>query len=440
MSKQDEARPGATGGAAVGSAAAPPHADLPEELRELLAAALCAANEAVSITVADVDEPRLVFVNPAYTELTGYTALEAVGQPARLFDHPRTDRRTLAGLHAQMAAGRSVQGEVPVCRKDGSEIWLSFQAAPIRDRTGRVTHFITTQHDVTARRASQEAAESSSLAKSRFLSRISHELLTPLNSLIGFPEMLVDGHFGPLNDGQRQAVTNILAAAEQLRSLLQDLLDLTRLESGRLQLDRAPFDLGALLADLAAPVVEAARRKGLTLEVDVAQDLPQVEGDPVRLKQVALNLLDNAVKYTSSGGWIKLRVWAELPPEGATPLVRLAVADSGIGIKQEDHERLFRMFEQADSSLTRGQPGTGLGLALVRRLVALHGGRAWVESRGEGQGSTFHVEIPGLRPEAAAKEAADDEAAGNEPPRNEPPGRSGPPPESSENREVESGS
>jgi PAS domain S-box-containing protein len=438
MSKQHEARP-AAGGAAAGSAAASPPANLPEELRELLAAALCAANEAVSITVADVDEPRLVFVNAAYTELTGYTAQEAVGQPARLFDHPRTDRRTLAGLRAQMAAGRSVQGEVPACRKDGSEIWLSFRAAPICDRSGRVSHFIITQRDVTARRASQEAAESSSLAKNRFLSRISHELLTPLNSLIGFPEMLVDGHFGPLNDGQRQAVTNILAAAEQLRRLLQDLLDLTRLESGRLQLEREPFDLGALLADLAAPVVEAAGRKGLTLEVDVARDLPQVAGDPVRLKQVALNLLDNAVKYTSSGGWIKLRAWAEQPAEGAPPLVRLAVADSGIGIEQEDHERLFRMFEQADSSLTRRQPGTGLGLALVRRLVALHGGRAWVESLGEGQGSTFHVEIPGLRPEAAGKEAAGNEAAGNEAGGNEPPG-SGPPPESGENGEAESGS
>jgi len=444
MSKQHEARPGASGGAAVGPAAASPPADLPEELRELLAAALCAANEAVSITVADADEPRLVFVNAAYTELTGYTAQEVLGRPVPLLDHPKTDRRMIAGLRAEVAAGRFVHCELPACRKDGSEVWLELRSAPIRDRAGRVTHFITTQRDVTARRASQEAAERSSLAKSLFLSRISHELLTPLNSLIGFPEMLVDGHFGPLNDGQRQAVTNILAAAEQLRRLLQDLLDLTRLESGRLQLDRAPFDLGALLADLAVPVSEAAGRKGLTLEVDVARDLPQVEGDPVRLKQVALNLLDNAVKYTSSGGWIKLRAWAEPTPGGAPPLVRLAVADSGIGIKQEDHERLFRMFEQADSSLTRRQPGTGLGLALVRRLVALHGGRAWVESRGEGQGSTFHVEIPGLRPEAAGNEAAGKEAAGkaaagNEPPGNEPAG-SEPAAESRENGQVESGS
>jgi PAS domain S-box-containing protein len=388
--------------------------ELPEELRELLAAALCAANEAVSIALAGGDEPRLVFVNPAFTRLTGYAAQEVVGRPPRLFDHPKTDRRTLDGLHAQVMAGRRLRWEIPACRKDGSEVWLELRAAPIRDRAGRVTHFITTQRDVTARRASQEAAERSSVAKSQFLSRISHELLTPLNSLIGFPEMLADGNLGPLNDGQRQAVTHILDAAEQLRRLLHDLLDLTRLESGRLQLERARFDLGALLADLAAPVVEVARRKGLTLEVDVASGLPPVDGDPVRLKQVALHLLDNAVKYTSAGGWIKLRVWAEQPPAGAPPLVRLAVADSGIGIRQEDRERLFRMFEQADSSLTRGQPGTGLGLALVRRLVALHGGRAWVESRGEGQGSTFHVEIPGLRPEAGGDEAGERAAGGDE--------------------------
>ena len=275
---------------------------------------------------------------------------------------------------------------------------MEFRAAPIRDATGQVTHYVTTQRDVTARRQSQETAERSSLAKSLFLSRISHELLTPLNSLIGFPEMLVDGHFGPLNDRQRQAIANILEAGEQLRRLLHDLLDLARLESGRLGLERSRFDLGALLADLAAPVAEAARRKGLSLEVEVAGDLPLVEGDPVRLKQVALNLLDNAVKYTSSGGWVKLRVWSEWTPAGA-PLVRLAVADSGIGILQEDQERIFHMFEQVDPSLTRRQTGTGLGLALVRRLLDLHGGRAWVESRGEGQGSTFHVAVPGLRQE-----------------------------------------
>jgi signal transduction histidine kinase len=241
----------------------------------------------------------------------------------------------------------------------------------------------------------EETSDRSSLAQSLLLSRISHELLTPLTCLIGFPEMLLDGHFGPLNERQRQAVGHILTAGEQLRGLLHDLLDLARLDSGRLHLERSRFDLGALVADLAGPVAETARRKGLRLEVEVGDGLPQIEGDPVRLKQVVLNLLDNAVKYTAAGGWVKLRMWPGQSPAGA-PLVRLAVEDSGIGITPEDQERIFHMFEQVDPSLTRRQSGTGVGLALVRRLLALHGGRAWVESGGEGQGSTFHAEIPGL--------------------------------------------
>jgi signal transduction histidine kinase len=249
-----------------------------------------------------------------------------------------------------------------------------------------------------ARLPGQEPAEPSHLAQSLLLSRISHELLTPLTSLIGFPEMLLDGQFGPLNDQQRQAVSHILGAGEQLRALLHDLLDLARLDSGRLHLELSRFDLGGLLGDLAGPVAEGARRKGLSLEVEVAGGLPLVEGDPVRLKQVVLNLLDNAVKYTPSGGWVKLRAWPGRSPAGE-PLVCLAVEDSGIGIRQEDHERIFHMFEQVDPSLTRRHSGTGVGLALVRRLLALHGGRAWVVSRGEGHGSAFHAEIPGLRPD-----------------------------------------
>ena len=394
---QHDPRSGAAGAAGDGPPAEPPAAAPPPEApHTLLAAALVAAHEAMSIAATDGAEPRIVFVNPAYVALTGYAAEEAVGRSARLLEGPETDRQRFEELRSRLRAGLPAAGESIAYRKDGSEIWVEFRGAPIRDGAGRVTHFVAAYRDVTARRQLLEAAERSSLAKSLFLSRISHELLTPLNSLIGFPEMLVDGHFGPLEDRQRQAIGNILQAAEQLRRLLHDLLDLARLDSGRLQLDRSRFDLGGLLADLAGPVGETARRKGLTLDVDVAGDLPSVEGDPARLKQVALNLLYNAVKYTSAGGCVKLRAWAARSPAG-TPVVRLAVEDSGMGIRPEDHQRIFRMFEQVDPSLTRRQPGTGLGLALVTRLVDLHGGRAWVESPGEGLGSTFHVEIPGLR-------------------------------------------
>jgi PAS domain S-box-containing protein len=399
MSKQHDPRSDAAGTAACRqppAAAEPLPAPLPEELRGLLAAALCATNEAVSISAAGAEEPRIVFVNAAFTELTGYSAEEAIGRPS-LLAGPRTDRAMVAELLARVMAGHGASGETFVYRRDGSEAWMEVRTAPIRDLAGRVTHIVTSQRDLTARRESQEAAERSSLAKSLFLSRISHELMTPLNSLIGFPELLADGHFGPLNDRQRQAIGNVLEAGEHLRRLLRDLLDLSRLESGRLQLELSRFDLGALLSDLAGPVAEAARRKGLTLGVEVAGGLPLVEGDPARLKQVALNLLDNAVKYTAAGGWVKLRVWPARSAAGA-PLVRLAVEDSGIGVRPEDQQRIFRTFEQVDPSLTRRHSGTGLGLALVTRLLDLHGGRAWVESLGEGQGSAFHVEVPGVCP------------------------------------------
>jgi PAS domain S-box-containing protein len=396
MSNQHDLPSDAARPASRPEAAAQVSQPLPEELRDLLAAALFDAHEAVAIVDTDLANLGIVFVNPAFTTLTGYAAEEVVGQTIRLLQGPKTDVSALAGVRAELAAGRSATAEVIAYHKDGSELWVEYRTAPIRAGAGRVSHYVSSLRDVTARRQSQEAAESSSLAKILFLSRISHELMTPLNSLIGFPEMLADGHFGPLNDRQLHAVGNVLEAAQQLHRLLQDLLDLARLESGRLQLDRSSFDLGTLLADLAGPVAEAARRKGLTLGVDVAGDLPRVCGDPVRLKQVALNLLDNAVKYTLSGGWVALRAWRAASPAGA-PLVRLSVADSGIGIRRDAHERIFRMFEQVDPSLTRRQSGTGLGLALVTRILDLHDGRAWVESPGEGLGSTFHVELPGLR-------------------------------------------
>src|SRR5262249_3046210 len=145
-------------------------------------------------------ELRVAFVNPAFTYLTGYSAEELVGRRPRLFDHSEADRAVIDSARAVLAAGRSVIVEALGRCKDGSERWIEVRAAPIRDRAGRVTHYVAAHRDVTARRQSQEAAERSSQAKSHFLSRLSHELMTPLNALIGFPELLAGGHLGPLND------------------------------------------------------------------------------------------------------------------------------------------------------------------------------------------------------------------------------------------------
>jgi PAS domain S-box-containing protein len=371
-----------------------PQADLPPALRDLLAAALLQAHDAVTITTADLDRPAIVFVNPEFTALTGYAAAEVIGKTPHLLQGPGTDRTVLDRLRRDLAAGRCFEGEALNYRKDGSEFWLQWRIAPVRDAGGRISHFVAVQRDATAQREATAGAERSSVARTEFLARVSHELLTPLNSLIGFPQMLIDGHFGSLNERQQQAVGNTLSAAEQLRQLILDLLDLARIEAGRMQLDCSSFDLGALLADFARPVVDLAQRKGVTVAIDLTPDLPPVWGDPARLKQVALNLLDNAVKYTPPGGRVELRLGRSAGAPAAAAMLHLAVADSGIGVADEDRERIFHLFEQVDPALTRRQPGTGLGLALVSRIVDLHGGRIWVESAGLGQGSTFHVEVP----------------------------------------------
>jgi PAS domain S-box-containing protein len=368
-------------------------AELSVELRDLLASAILDSSDAVTITVADIEEPTIVFVNPAFTRLTGYSAEEVVGRTPRLLQGPRTDRQVLDRLRADLTADRRFHGEAINYRKDGSEFWLEWEIAPVCGTGQRTTHFVATQRDVSPQRERQEAAERSILAKTLFLSRISHELLTPVTSLIGFPELLVDGHFGPLEERQHQAVTNVLSAAYQLRHLINDLLDLARLEAGRIQLVLSQFDIGALLADLTSSTAAAAQRKNVTLQQEIDERLPAVCGDPSRLKQVVLNLLDNAVKYTPAGGRVRLAAWPAVTAAGA-PSVRLAVTDSGVGIDAEDHERIFHMFEQVDPSLTRRQAGTGLGLALVKRILDLHRGRVWVESAGVGKGSAFHVEIP----------------------------------------------
>jgi PAS domain S-box-containing protein len=366
---------------------------MPAALRDLVAAAVIDLNEAVTITVADLDDPRIVFVNPAFTALTGYSAGEVLGRTPRLLQGPRTDRGVLDRVRADLAAGLCSAGETVNYRKDGSELWLEWRVAPMRDAAGLLTHFVAAQRDVTERVHSQEVAARSNVAKTQFLGRMSHELLTPLNSMIGFPEMLIDGHFGALNDRQRQAVSNVYEASQQLRRLIHDLLDLARIEAGRFKLETSVCHLGALMADLTSSVGDAARRKDIALSVDVEEPLPLINGDPVRLKRLILNLLDNAIKYTPAGGWVKLRAWHSAAGAGP-PRLRVAVADSGMGIRAEDRERIFLLFEQVDPSLTRSQPGTGLGLALVRRILDLHGGRVWVESEGLGTGSTFHIEIP----------------------------------------------
>ncbi|HYE93125.1 MAG TPA: ATP-binding protein [Terriglobales bacterium] len=235
--------------------------------------------------------------------------------------------------------------------------------------------------------ARTQELEVASRHKSEFLANMSHELRTPLNAVIGFSEVLAERMFGELNDKQAEYVADILASGRHLLSLINDILDLSKIEAGRMELERADFDLPATIGDALTLVRERAARRGIALGAEIDPALGVVHGDQRKVKQVLLNLLSNAVKFTPEGGRTDVR--ARLKGDVA----EIAVADTGVGVAPQDVQAVFEEFRQVGSDAARRAEGTGLGLALARRFVELHGGTIWLESE-VGVGSTFTFTLP----------------------------------------------
>ncbi len=229
--------------------------------------------------------------------------------------------------------------------------------------------------------------EVASRHKSEFLANMSHELRTPLNSVIGFSEVLRDRMFGDLNAKQTQYVEVILASGRHLLSLINDILDLSKIEAGRMELELAAFDLPLAIQNALTLVSDRAARHGITIATALDKRLGPLTADERKLKQILLNLLANAVKFTPAGGRVEV---AARPSDGH---VEISVTDTGIGIAEEDQDAIFEEFRQVGAHEGRPREGTGLGLPLAKRFVELHGGRLWVESK-VGRGSTFTFTIP----------------------------------------------
>jgi PAS domain S-box-containing protein len=339
-------------------------------------------------------------INPAF-QILGYTEEEFLSQPFLSFVHPDDRPATLAEVEKLGGGGLTIRFENRYRCKDGSYKNLLWTASPHpsgmiyaagRDVTDskRVEEERTLLNQLLAER--NEELIRASRAKSDFLGSMSHELRTPLNAIIGFSELVAQGLPGPLNDVQLEFIKHVIDGGKHLLSLINDILDLTKVEAGRVDLRLEPCSLKNLAQAVYECVSPLAAKKQVELATKVPDGLPSIRADPTRIKQVLFNLLSNAIKFTPSQGQVVLE--ASLVGDRVT----VSITDSGVGIKAEDQPRLFRAFEQLDAGKGKRE-GTGLGLALARRLVELHGGDIQVESE-PGKGSRFFFTIPLAGPAA----------------------------------------
>jgi PAS domain S-box-containing protein len=369
-----------------------------EDLYHQMADQLEALVRAAPVAIVGIDmEGKVLSWYGGAERLFGWSAAEVVDRP--LANVPPEKQEEFHALRTRVLHGDSVIGlETQRMRKDGSRIDVSLSYAPLHDRTGRTIGATIVYQDVTERRLAfeqrqaREAADAANRAKSNFLANMSHELRTPLNAIIGFSELLEDDSFGTLNERQKRYVTNVRTSGNHLLQLVNDILDLAKIESGRLVLEPESINLNTLLHDMQRGLEPLAVAKRQTFLLEIPDELPPVIADRGKVKQILYNLLSNAIKFTKPEGRVGVRAKYSRA-DHSQPQVEIAVWDTGIGIAPEDLKRVFLEFEQLDSSYVRQQEGTGLGLALTQRLIEAHGGRIWVESMVD-KGSTFTFALP----------------------------------------------
>jgi PAS domain S-box-containing protein len=365
---------------------------------------LLADNSEDVIWTMDLD-CHCTYISPAVTRLRGFSAEEAMAQTVAETLTPASVARAQAALAEELAYEKAPDGrphysrilEIEYLCKDGGAVWTEVNATFLRDERNRPCGIIGATRNISERKRlereildAKEAAEAANRAKTAFLANMSHELRTPLNAILGFAQILTGRMAGELNEMQAQYSENILTSGAHLLQLVNDLLDFSKVEAGKMELAPSWTPLDVLLADVANTIYGRARLRALKLTLLVSPELKRrtIWADERKLRQILYNLLGNAVKFTPAGGAVELHA-----EERAGELI-FSVTDTGIGIAPEDQARIFNVFEQVDSGPTRRHQGAGLGLALSRRLVELHGGRIWVASEGAGRGSTFSFTIP----------------------------------------------
>lgn len=338
---------------------------------------------------------RYLSVNPAFARLFGYDSPEELIASVTDIGHQfyvNPEDRDMA-IKTLLEQGFLEGHELEVRRRDGTTFWVSMNTMLAQDENG--THYDGTVQDITKRRraeemlvAAKEAAEAATNTKSEFLANMSHEIRTPMNAVIGMTGLLINEN---LNAEQRDCVNTIRSSGEVMLEIINDLLDLSKIDGGMMELERQPFTLQDCIDEAIDLVAVNATVKDLKLGYSVEDGTPlMIIGDPARLRQILVNLLSNAVKFTEKGEVSVSLSSTEL--KGNSYDIHFAIKDTGIGIPQDKADRLFQPFSQVDASMARKYGGTGLGLAISKKLVEMMDGRIWAESEA-GKGSTFHFII-----------------------------------------------
>ncbi len=291
------------------------------------------------------------------------------------------------------------EGELVSKTRDGTPVKVTSRWSLQRDKQGRPASILETHNDITERKRAELRLSESELAnrhKSQFLANMSHELRTPLNAILGYSELLIDGIYGEVSDRARSVFERLQSNGKHLLGLINDVLDLSKIEAGQLTFAVHEYSMAALVKSVIMNTESLAKTRGLTLGAKIEEGLPLGHGDERRLTQVLLNLVGNAIKFTDRGS-------VEVAAGVADGHFHLSVRDTGPGIAEADQKRIFEKFQQADNTNTRRKGGTGLGLTIVKRIVEKHGGTIAVDSA-LGAGSTFRVILP-IRAEAGEEVA-----------------------------------
>ncbi|HEX3653774.1 MAG TPA: PAS domain-containing sensor histidine kinase [Rhizomicrobium sp.] len=354
------------------------------------------ADNAMDLITLHGSDGRVRFASPAARALLGREPDTLLGLAPATLVHPDDVRPMQYAFVQASYFGRAGKAEVRLKRADGSHVWTEIRCRPAEQAPGKESEIVAVTRDITERKAQERAlieardlAEGASRAKSNFLANMSHELRTPLNAILGFSEVMTHEMFGPLGGPRyREYAALIHESGGHLLELINGVLDMSKIEAGKFEIAEELFNLPEVVTQALRFVKLQADRKGLVLKTDLAADCASIFGDKRAIKQMLVNLLSNAVKFTTRGGEVRLTA----AHDGSGGML-ISVRDTGVGIAPEDLERLGRPFEQIEGAFVKKQEGTGLGLALVKALSAMHGGQTLIESR-LGHGTTVRLRLP----------------------------------------------